>query len=104
MDRYHEVKSILDRAIGKVEGKEHIVKKPKFTMNLVSLALNSTKWKEKLEKQQAQKASSKSKASPRNLKGDYINYDPKDFMDDRSLYDGATLNNQSKYKTYSELL
>jgi hypothetical protein len=25
-------------------------------------------------------------------------------MDDRSLYDGATLNNQSKYKTYSELL
>jgi hypothetical protein len=50
MDRYHEVKSILDRAIGKVEKKEVIVKKPKFTMNLISLALQSTKWREEMEK------------------------------------------------------
>jgi hypothetical protein len=43
MDRYHEVKSILDRAIGKLENKSPIVKKPKFTMNLVSLALKASK-------------------------------------------------------------
>jgi hypothetical protein len=101
MDRYHEVKSILDRAIGKVEKKEVIVKKPKFTMNLISLALQSTKWREEMEKP---KANASSNPNPNVLRGDYINYDPKDFMDERSLYDGATLNNQDKYKTYSQLL
>jgi hypothetical protein len=49
MDRYHEVKSILDRAIGKLENKSPIVKKPKFTMNLVSLALKASKWRREQE-------------------------------------------------------
>jgi hypothetical protein len=49
MDRYHEVKSILDRAIGKLEDKSIIVKKPKFTMNLVSLALKASKWRREQE-------------------------------------------------------
>jgi hypothetical protein len=49
MDRYHEVKSILDRAIGKLEDKSVIVKKPKFTMNLVSLALKASKWRREQE-------------------------------------------------------
>jgi hypothetical protein len=49
MDRYHELKSILDRAISKVQENQVIVKKPKFTMNLISLALDSSKWRKKLE-------------------------------------------------------
>jgi hypothetical protein len=112
MDRYHELKSILDRAIGKVEEKVIIVKKPKFTMNLISLALQSTKWKEELDrKAQAKKASTQGSTKKRVLHGDYINYDPADFMDQEPTHIGTgmgpstiVLKNQAKYKTYSELL
>jgi hypothetical protein len=43
MDRYHEMKSILDRAISKVQDNQVVPKKPKFSMNLISLALEASK-------------------------------------------------------------
>jgi len=45
MDRYHELKSILDRAQNKVLEIDQVIKKPKFSMNLISLALKASKWR-----------------------------------------------------------
>jgi hypothetical protein len=41
MDRYWETKAILERAEQKVSKNDLVVKKPKFTMNLVTLALKA---------------------------------------------------------------
>jgi hypothetical protein len=41
MDRYWETKAILERAEQKVSKNDVVIKKPKFTMNLVSLALKA---------------------------------------------------------------
>lgn len=49
LDRYLELKSILLRAKTKVSSDVPIIKKPKFTMNLISLALKASKWRKDLE-------------------------------------------------------
>jgi hypothetical protein len=45
MDRYNELKSILVRAESKLAGDPPVVKNPKFSMNLISLALKAQKWR-----------------------------------------------------------
>jgi hypothetical protein len=49
MDRYWETKAILERAEQKVSKNDVVIKKPKFTMNLVSLALKANSWRKELE-------------------------------------------------------
>lgn len=45
MDRFNELKMILDRADQKISKNVPILKKPKFSMKLVTLALKANKWK-----------------------------------------------------------
>jgi hypothetical protein len=49
LDRYWETKSILDRAIQKLTDDVPVPKKPKFTMNLISMALKAESWRKELE-------------------------------------------------------
>jgi hypothetical protein len=45
-DRYYQILSILDRAKAKISRDVVITKRPKFTMNWVTLALKANKWSE----------------------------------------------------------
>jgi hypothetical protein len=41
LDRYFEILSILDRALLKIDGTSQVPPRPKFSMNLISLALKA---------------------------------------------------------------
>jgi hypothetical protein len=52
IDRYWEFKSILQRALLKLTKDVPILKKPKFSLNLISIALKANKWRLELEKKE----------------------------------------------------